>query len=160
MPLGIVDLVGWSVGGATAIGGRVAGQIEYTHVSSHWQYTGKLRDVRRLAPSVIRPELEQVHDLSARLDADVRPTSTKVSVLYRASTGFSGAGAGPMRFGSRFDIQVRQPLRFRPTRGSRVELLFSIRNLFRDARGESSWYDELLTVAPPTKFMGGIQVKF
>ena len=31
---------------------------------------------------------------------------------------------------------------------------------FRDVRNGASFYDELLTVRPPTRFMGGIQVRF
>ena len=46
-----------------------------------------------------------------------------------------------------------------PTPNSHVDLMFSIRNLFRDVRGEASWYDELLTVGPPVRMMGGIQVR-
>jgi hypothetical protein len=60
----------------------------------------------------------------------------------------------------RFDLQVRQPLHYRPTPNSNVEMLFSIRNLFRDARGEAAWYDELMTVGPPVRMMGGIQIRF
>jgi hypothetical protein len=57
-------------------------------------------------------------------------------------------------------VQIRQALPYQPTRGGRLELIFSIRNLFRDLRGEASFYDELLTVKPPLRVMGGIQVRF
>jgi hypothetical protein len=78
----------------------------------------------------------------------------------RVNDAFSTHEAGIPIPASRFDLQVRQPLWFQPTRNSHVDLLFSIRNLFRDARGEASWYDELLTVGPPVRMMGGIQIRF
>lgn len=55
---------------------------------------------------------------------------------------------------------MRQELPYRFTKNGRVELLFAVRNLFRDVRGEASWYDELLTVGPPVRLMGGIQLRF
>jgi hypothetical protein len=41
-----------------------------------------------------------------------------------------------------------------------VELLLAVRNLFRDVRDATSLYDELLTVTPPLRLVGGIQIKF
>ena len=102
-----------------------------------------------------------MQDFTATLDADLSGTATHVSVVYRASSAFaSNDGAGAPLAGSRFDLQVRQALPYQPTRTSRLELLFAVRNLFRDVRGETSWYDELLTVGPPVRLMAGIQVRF
>jgi hypothetical protein len=44
--------------------------------------------------------------------------------------------------------------------GSRLELLFAVRNLHRDPGSEGSMYDELLTTAPPLRLMGGVRVRF
>jgi hypothetical protein len=41
-----------------------------------------------------------------------------------------------------------------------VELLFSVRTLARDLRKSVSFYDELLTLQPPTRLMGGIRMRF
>ena len=82
-----------------------------------------------------------------------------MSLVFRTSNAFSTTDASIPIPGSRFDLQVRQPLPYKPTSKSHVELLFSIRNLFRDARGEAAWYDELLTVGPPVGISGGVQVR-
>jgi hypothetical protein len=38
--------------------------------------------------------------------------------------------------------------------------MLAVRNLFKDLSEAASFYDELLTVAPPVRIMGGIQMKF
>jgi hypothetical protein len=102
-----------------------------------------------------------MQDLTASIDADVPWSSTHVNVVYRASTAFSRTdGTAAPAMGSRFDLQIRQTLPYRLSRGSRLDLLFAVRNLFRDVRGDASWYDELLTVGPPLRLMGGVQVRF
>jgi hypothetical protein len=160
-PVGAVSLQGWSAGATGHLGRFMRGQVEYSHVSSTWDTGNRLRAVRRVAPSVIREDFERVHDLTATVEAELARTATHVNVIYRASTGFSGTdGAAMPAVGHRFDLQVRQVLPYQPTRSGRLELVFAIRNLFRDARGEASWYDELLTVGPPLRLMGGIQVRF
>jgi len=159
--VGEVDLVGWGVG----VGGRfsryLSGEVEYARVIADWQSGRRGRDIRRAAPSTLRPDLERMHDLTATLEADVAASATHVSLVYRGSTAFSRhvADRTPLP-GSRFDLQIRQALPYQPTRGSRLELLFSIRSLFRDVRGDASWYDELLTAGPPLRLMGGVQVRF
>jgi hypothetical protein len=159
--VGTVDLAGWGVGVSGRFSRYLTGQVEYARVSSNWQTSRWVRDIRLAAPSVLRDDLERLHDFTATLDADLAKTASHVSVVYRASTAFSsGDGARAPLPGSRFDLQVRQTLPYHPTRGSRLELLFAVRNLFRDVRGQTSLYDELLTVGPPLRLMGGIQVRF
>jgi hypothetical protein len=81
--------------------------------------------------------------------------------VYRASNAFStGSSAGMPLPGSRFDLHVRQALPYRPLQSSSLELVFAIRNLFHDGRADASWYDELLTVGPPVRLMGGIRLRF
>jgi len=88
-------------------------------------------------------------------------SATQLNIVYRISTAFSRSdGLDGTVAGGRFDVQIRQGLPYHPTHGSRLELVMSIRNLFRDLRGEASFYDELLTVRPPLRVMGGIQVRF
>jgi hypothetical protein len=159
-PAGNVDLVGWSMGIGGQFSEHVSGRIEYSRVTSSWENSRRTRALRAAAPSTLRPEIERVQDVTATLDANVPNLDTRVSLVFRTSNAFSTPGASIPVPSSRFDLQVRQPLPFRPTTNSRVDLLFSIRNLFRDARGEASWYDELLTVGPPVRMMGGIQVRF
>ena len=159
--VGAVDLLGWGAALSGQFGSHVHGQIEYAQVSSNWQLADRVRSLRLAAPSVIRDDEPRVQDVTASLDADVPQSTTHLSLLYRANTAFSrnDGAAGPLVTG-RFDVQVRQALPFHPTRTGRVDLVFSIGNLFRDPRGEASWYDELLTVRPPLRVMGGLQVRF
>jgi hypothetical protein len=159
--VGDIDMAGWGAAVNGQFGEHVRGRVEYAQVESNWQTSNWVRGIRRVAPSAVRADSERVQDVTTSLDADVPRSLTHVSVVYRLNTAFSrGDGTdGPVAAG-RFDLQVRQGLPYQPTRGSRLELIFSVRNLFRDLRGESSFYDELLTVRPPLRVMGGIQVKF
>lgn len=159
--VGDVDLVGWAAGISGQFGRHIRGQIEYARIASEWELSSRVRELRRVASSVLRNDLEQIQDVSASIAADVPWSGTHLDVVYRASTAFSrtGGSAAP-GMGSRFDVQVRQALPYRLSRGSRLDLIFAVRNLFRDLRGDASWYDELLTVGPPIRFMGGIQVRF
>ena len=160
-PVGAVDLEGWAAGTSGRIGRYFTGRVEYSRAMADWQSGHRIRSVRRVAPSVLRSPIERLDDLTATIAAEIPATATHLSLIYRASTAYSpDDGAQTAMPGQRFDLQVRQALPYQPTRGSRLELVFGVRNLFRDARGESSWYDELLTVGPPLRLMGGIQVRF
>ncbi len=160
-PVGAVDLAGWGIGVSGQFSPYLRGQIEYAHVTSDWQSARWVRAIRATAPSTLRDDVERLQDLTARLDADVPRTLTRVSLTYRANNAFSASSGGAVPLpGSRFDLQVHQALPYRPTKSGRLELLFAVRNLFRDSRGESSWYDELLTVGSPVRLMGGIQLRF
>jgi hypothetical protein len=159
--VGDVGMTGWGAAVNGQFGAHVHGRVEYALVESAWQNAGRVRSIRRVAPSVVRDDLEHVQDLTASLDADVPRSRTQLSIVYRISTAFSRSdGLDGTVAGGRFDVQVRQGLNYHPTRGSQLELVMSIRNLFRDLRGEASFYDELLTVRPPLRVMGGIQVRF
>ena len=57
-------------------------------------------------------------------------------------------------------MEVRQALPVRLPRSSRTELVIVLRNLSREAGERGSLYDELLTVSPPMRVMGGVQVRF
>jgi hypothetical protein len=84
-----------------------------------------------------------------------------VTVAVRANSAFArgDAGALPILDG-RFDIEVHQALPYQPIQGGRLELLFAVRTLSRDGRNPGSIYDEVLTVAPPLRLVGGFQVRF
>jgi carboxypeptidase family protein len=159
--VGDVAMAGWGAAVNGQFGAHVHGRVEYALVDSNWFNNSRMRSIRRVAPSVIRGDVEQLQDLTASIDADIPRSKTQLSVVYRISNAFSRSdGLDGTVAGGRFDVQVRQGLRYHPTRGSQLELVMSIRNLFRDLRGEASFYDELLTVHPPLRVMGGIQVRF
>lgn len=158
---GEVQVDGWAAGVEGVIVGSLSGAIEYTQVFADWRSSGRTRGLRLVAPSIVRPSAERVHDVLASLDAAFNNSQTRMQVVYRYSSAFSSEVGGRMPVpGSRFDVQMHQALPYRPGGDGRVELIFAVRTLFRDVRSGASFYDELLTVRPPTRFMGGIQVRF
>jgi hypothetical protein len=160
-PVGAVSLDGWGLGVSGQLSPYLHGEVEYVRAVADWDSARRTRDIRRLAPSVLRGGRESLEGLTATLEAELNETATHVRVVYRASSAYSTSDGTPVPLpDGRFDVQVRQALPYQPVRGSRLELVFAVRNLFRDLRGEASWYDELLTVGPPLRLMGGIQVRF
>jgi hypothetical protein len=92
--------------------------------------------------------------------ASVNRDRTRVSLVYRTNTAFSQPDGTRPSLGARFDFQLHQALPYRPLPDSQLELMFAVRTLFRDPQAGSSRYDELLTVSPPLRLIGGIQVRF
>jgi hypothetical protein len=124
-----------------------------------------LRYVVLLAPSAVRPTTERIHDLSTTIETTVPETATRVVVLYRVSNGFahgagSGAGVGSPAIDGRFDVQVRQSLPFMNFSNAKWEMLFAVRNFFRESASDQSIYDELLVVRPPKRVVGGVTLHF
>ena len=158
---GVVDLTGWAVGVSGTLFGVLNGQIEYSRLTADWYGFGRTRTLRRIAPSVVRDSRESLDDVTASVEAKFNEARTRLSVVYRSNSAFSDddTDATPSH-GSRFDIQFHQALPYRPLPDSRLELMFAVRTLFRDPRDGASAYDELLTVAPPLRLLGGIKVRF
>jgi hypothetical protein len=159
---GDVEIDGWAVRLGGRVTPRVRGNVEYAINTAEWSNSWQMRAIRRFAPSAVRAARERMHDVTASVDASIPGTSTGVSMAYRMNSAFSAvnrSGRLPIADG-RFDLQVRQALPYRPLRGSTLELLFAVRSLFRDLRETGSIYDELLTVAPPVRWTGGVQVRF
>lgn len=159
---GDVDLRGWAVGVSGAVDSRVDVAVDYTVGSAAWRGVPASASLGRLAPGAVRAGNERVHDVTVHVRADIPESDTRVSFAWRANTAFAPAladGATPGLAG-RFDMEIHQGLPYRPLPGSQLEVLLAMRNLFRDARAEGSFYDELLTVAPPLRLMGGVRVRF
>jgi len=155
-----VQVDGWTAGIDGVILGRLSGSVEYSQLFADWGTAGRTRGLRLVAPSVLRHDVERVHDVLASLDAAFNNSETRMQLVYRYSSAFgSNEGRVPVP-GSRFDLQVHQALPYHPSGDGSVELIFAVRTLFRDIHTGASFYDELLTVRPPTRFMGGIQVRF
>ncbi|MEX2663500.1 MAG: TonB-dependent receptor [Vicinamibacterales bacterium] len=155
---GAFDASGWAISMSTPPGLRVRGSIDYTVARATW--TSRNEALALSVPSVLRPETEDIHDLTTSLHTDIPETATRVFVLYRFNTAFTrsddltrpGADA-------RFDVQVNQALPF-GVAGTKWEVLVGLRNLFRDANDPASVYDELLVVRPPKRVIGGFLVRF
>ena len=159
---GDIDLDGWTFHLSGHPVPRVNGTVEYSVTDAHRRLDGEAFTLARVVPSMLRENRERLHDLTASVDATMPETSTHVTLIMRLNNGYSRIGRMspvPLADG-RFDLEVRQALPFEPVRGGRVEVMLAIRNLFKDLSEAASFYDELLTVAPPVRVMGGIQMKF
>ncbi|MEZ5316456.1 MAG: TonB-dependent receptor [Vicinamibacterales bacterium] len=159
---GNVALDGWRMGVSGQVTPWLGGEVAYTTARSDWSGVQMPRLVRWQAPSVPRTGAERLNDVTMTLDATVPEVRTQVKMAYRVSTAFSGLrrDADAPSPGGRFEIELRQALPYQPIRGGRLEVLFAVRNLFMDPADGASFYDELLTVAPPLRLMGGLQIRF
>jgi hypothetical protein len=155
---GSFDASGWAVSMSTPPGLRVRGSIDYTVTRAQW--TIRNAELGLLASVAMRPETEDIHDITTSIHTDIPETATRVFVLYRVNTAFTRAG-DVARAGAdaRFDVQVNQALPF-GVGGTKWEVLVGLRNLFRDANDPASVYDELLVVRPPKRVIGGFLVRF
>jgi hypothetical protein len=164
--VGDVAARGYTAEFRTNIVDRIQGSVAYSLATAEMDPASDLRFLLLLAPSATRPVRERIHDVATTIQAEVPETSTKVLVLYRLSNGFARAalagteGADRPGFDSRFDVQVRQSLPFLDFSAARWEMLVAVRNFFREASDDQSVYDELLTVRPPKRIVGGVTVHF
>ena len=158
---GAVDAAGWMVRVDTRLSDRIQGSVHYTMARGKWYGGGDSDLLTPLAPASIRADIEDLHDLTTSLKADIAETSTRVFVLYKLNNGFVRSNTDLLRPGvdGRFEVQVNQalPVTFA---GTRWEVLVGLRNLFRDPTDTASVYDELLVVRPPKRFVGGVLVRF
>jgi hypothetical protein len=164
---GNVDTTGWSAAIRTAIAQRVHASLQYSLARADWTPARHLAYMVLVAPSAVRLQSEQIHDVSTAVETEVPETSTRVLLLYRVSNGFahspaSGQGGSGDHPGidSRFDVQVRQSLPFMNFSTARWEMLLAVHNFFREASPDQSLYDELLVVRPPKRVVGGLTLRF
>jgi hypothetical protein len=136
--------------------------VNYSLGQASWAPDPTAVALGRIAPSAVRDGRESVHDLTTSVTTRLPSTSTDVSFVYRMSSAFSQPEptTGLPQLAGRFDLEVHQALPYQPVRGGKLEVLFAIRNLFYDAHDSRSMYDELLTVKPPLRLVGGIQIRF
>ena len=158
---GGVEADGWLVRWNTTANRRVQGSVQYSRTATRWVNRNDTELLGGLVPAVLRPDTEELHDLTTSLTADIRETATRVFVLYKMNNGFVGSASVPADAGLdvRFGIQVNQalPVTFA---GTKWEVLVGLRNLFRDPTDPASVYDELLVVRPPKRLVGGFLVRF
>ena len=109
-----------------------------------------------------------LHDLSAEVEAQWRPSGTRVNAVYRLIThdGITAAAvaSGPAVPGdgrtARFDVEILQLIPFTEWSGTEWELSFAVRDLFfRDLMGRSL-LDELAVARAPRRVVGGLAVRF
>lgn len=158
---GAVDAQGWGIRLGTPPSKRLRGSIEYSVTEGRWNGAGGGNPARPWTVSLMRPELEDIHDLTASFSAEIPETATRVFVLYKVNSAFARPGASLAEAGAdgRFDVQLNQALPF-ILGGTRWEVLVGVRNLFHDPANPASVYDELLVVSPPKRVVGGFLVRF
>ena len=158
---GAAETYGWGVRLATPPAFRVQASLDYTLAHSRWNVGAAAPETGALHPAAIRPEVENIHDLTVKVHTHIPETATRVFVLYKVNSAFNRPDLAPGRPGldGRFDVQVNQSLPF-ALRGTEWEALIGVRNLFRDSADPASLFDELLVVRPPTRVVGGFLVRF
>lgn len=110
-----------------------------------------------------------LHDLSAEVEAQWRPSGTRLNAVYRLIThdGITpptAPAAGPAAPAgdrtARFDVEILQLIPFTEWSGTEWELSFAVRDLFfRDLMGRSL-LDELAVARAPRRVVGGLAVRF
>jgi hypothetical protein len=127
---------------------------------AHWNGTGDEAYMVLVAPSVVRPRLDRLQNLSTAIETNVPETSTRILAVYRLINAGSSFGTDRPAYDSRFDVQVHQSLPFMDFSTARWEMLLAVRNTFHEATVDSSVYDELLVVRPPKRVVGGLTLRF
>jgi hypothetical protein len=155
---GSFDASGWAVRISTPPSLRLRGSFDYSLARAEW--TTRNLELTEMAPTVLRGESEDIHDITTSVETDIPETATRFYLLYRVSTAFTrSSDLTRPGMDARFDVQVNQALPF-GLAGTKWEVLVGLRNLFRDAHDGGSVYDELLVVRPPKRVIGGFLVRF
>lgn len=158
---GSVESSGWIVSLRRELGRRVRGSVDFSVVDAQWGQGDVGPVAAAEAPGVLRPAVEQFHDISGTIETEVPETATRVSVRCRISGAFEGVDPRyPGGLDARFDLLVHQALPFAPVGGSRWEALLAVRSLFFDPREAASLFSELLVIRPPRQVVAGVVVHF
>ncbi len=152
---------GWILTVRRDLGRRVKGAVDFSVVEAQWGQADMGPVAAADAPGVLRPAVEQFHDISGTIETEIPESATRVSVRCRISGAFEGLDpAAPGGLDARFDVLIHQALPFAPIGGSRWEALLAIRSLFFDPRDTASIFSELLVIRPPRQVVGGVVVHF
>lgn len=158
---GAFDADGWALRLDSPPSARFQGSVHYSITRARWTGQGDRIGLAPVAPAAIRPEVEDLHDLTSSFRADITETATRVFVLYKLNSGYVRSNTALDRPGldGRFELRVNQalPVSFA---GTKWEVLLGVRNLFRDPTDPASVYDELLVAKPPKRLVCGFLVRF
>ena len=156
--VGAFDASGWAFRMSSPESSRMRASVDYAVTKARWTSVNNQLGV--VTPALVRPETENVHDITTSIHTDIPETATRFYLIYRISSAFTRSDASIRPgFDGRFDVQVNQALPF-GVAGTKWEVLVGLRNLFRDANELASIYDELLVVRPPKRLVGGFLVRF
>ena len=157
---GSVEIVGWRARLAGEFLRHVRGSVQYAHGAAGWDAASEVWLLRRREPGLARHGRETVSTLQASVDLSVPGSATGMRLDY----GFGQAsgqpdGSTPAVWNGRVNLELRQELPYQPFSSSEWNVLFTLRTLVHD-REDGSLYDEMLTVRPPARMTGGLQVRF
>lgn len=156
--VGAFDASGWAFRMSSPPSARLRASVDYAVTTARW--TTRNSEIGAAVPAVLRPETENIHDITTSLHTDIPETATRFYFIYRINSAFTRANPDARSgFDGRFDMQVNQALPF-GVAGTKWEVLIGLRNLFRDANDPASVYDEILVVRPPKRLVGGFLVRF
>jgi TonB dependent receptor/Carboxypeptidase regulatory-like domain len=154
---------GWGFSVSRPVAQLLRTSLEYRTARAYWGTMGEVGQLMTVAPSAMRPPVERVHDLTARVESEIPVTATRILAIYRLDTAYARSdsmGTDPVA-AARFDVQIHQALPFLPGTHTHWELLLAVRNLLHDTQDPTaSLYDELLVVRPPKRVVGGVTVQF
>jgi hypothetical protein len=156
---GSPHLEAWVLGIDSEFGPHARAMIEYTVGQARWR--GRRSTNRAVLSAGARPRVGRLHDVTLSAEGVVPRTATRVAVAYRLNT-YLLRDDRPDRpaAGGRFNLEIRQELPYKPIRGGTLDLVLGVRSLFGEIIDHASFFDELLTVAPPTRVVCGVQVGF
>ncbi len=158
---GSVASRGWIVSLRRELRSRVKGSVDISIVEAQWGQADIGPVAAAEAPGVLRPAVEQFHDVSGTIETEIPESATRISFRCRVSGAFEGVDpANPGGLDARFDLLIHQALPFTPVGGSRWEALLAVRSLFFDPRETASLFSELLVIQPPRQVVGGVVVYF
>ena len=159
---GNVSVEGWTVSLTGAVADRLRGTVDYTVSRARWIASPEISTIGLTAASAVRPGQERLHDVITSIETEIPETATRLFIFYRFNTAFAQTDPRNLTsgFNSRFDVRVHQGLPFVRFMSVDWELLLAVRNLFHEPMAGGSMYDELLTVRPPKRIVGGVTVRF
>jgi hypothetical protein len=136
--------------------------VDYSVSRAAWASSPETALLTEWAPSLVRQNVENVHDVTTVVDTEFPETATRVHLVYKINSGFTNpvVKSRTPTFDARFDVQVHQALPFMQFTSTEWAFLLAVRNLFRDPDGDGAMYDELLVVRPPKRIVGGLLVRF
>jgi hypothetical protein len=151
-------LEAWVVGLESDLGPHARAALTYTRGQSRWR---DLHPESVLLSAGAHPRTGRIDDLTLSFDGRLPRTSTELTMAYRVNTDLVQEDrVDRPAAGGRFNLEIRQQLLYRPSGGGRLDLLIGVRTLLTPLADQVSFYDELLTVAPPTRLVCGLQVGF
>jgi hypothetical protein len=159
--MGDVDAKGWSVSLSNAANAYVHGSITYQMTKADWIDVTDPALLGLIAASRLGARAADFHDLTTSVETEVPGVGTRVFMLYKIDSAFARSG-NESRPGvdGRFDVQVSQPLPVLDFTSAQWQIVFAVRNMFRENTPGASVYDELLVVRPPKRLVGGLVVRF